>query len=98
MLPLALWGVGWALFNAPNQSATFGAVTHDKLGAAAGMIATTARTGSAMGVALAATLFSTLLSAAGLSPEQTQYDRGEERRQEDGEGHRRGATRGEEPQ
>jgi EmrB/QacA subfamily drug resistance transporter len=72
MLPLALWGVGWALFNAPNQSATFGAVSHDKLGAAAGMIATTARTGSAIGVALAATLFSTLLSAAGLSPEQTQ--------------------------
>ena len=72
MLPLALWGVGWALFNAPNQSATLGAVSHDKLGAAAGMIATTARTGSAMGVALAATLFSTLLSAAGLSPAETQ--------------------------
>ncbi|HEX6438666.1 MAG TPA: MFS transporter [Candidatus Binatia bacterium] len=72
MLPLALWGVGWALFNAPNQSATLGAVTQDKIGAAAGMIATTARTGSAMGVALAATLFSTLLSAAGLSPAQTQ--------------------------
>jgi hypothetical protein len=36
------------------------------------MVATTARTGSAMGVALAATLFSTLLSAAGLSPAQTQ--------------------------
>ncbi len=72
MLPLALWGIGWALFNAPNQSATLGAVSHDKLGAAAGMIATTARTGSAIGVAMAATLFSTMLSAAGLSPEQTQ--------------------------
>jgi MFS family permease len=72
MLPLALWGVGWALFNAPNQSATLGAVTHDKIGAAAGMIATTARTGSAIGVAMAATLFSTVLSAAGLSPAQTQ--------------------------
>jgi EmrB/QacA subfamily drug resistance transporter len=46
MLPLALWGVGWALFNAPNQSATLGAVSHDKLGAAAGMIATTARCGA----------------------------------------------------
>src|ERR671912_27727 len=72
MLPLALWGVGWSLFNAPNQSATLGAVTQDKTGAAAGMIATTARTGRAIGVPMAATLFSTLLSAAGLSPEQTQ--------------------------
>jgi EmrB/QacA subfamily drug resistance transporter len=72
MLPLALWGVGWALFNAPNQSATLGAVSHDKLGAAAGMIATTARTGSAMGVAMAGTIFSSLLTAAGLSPAETQ--------------------------
>ena len=72
MLPLALWGVGWALFNAPNQSATLGAVTQDKIGAAAGMIATTARTGSAIGVAIASTLFSAMLSASGLSPAQTQ--------------------------
>ena len=71
-LPLALWGVGWALFNAPNQSATLGAVTQDKIGAAAGMIATTARTGSAIGVAIASTLFSAMLSASGLSPAQTQ--------------------------
>jgi EmrB/QacA subfamily drug resistance transporter len=70
MLPLALWGVGWALFNAPNQSATLGAVTPDKIGAAAGMIATTARTGSAIGVVMASTLFSAMLSAAGLSPVQ----------------------------
>ena len=67
MFPLALWGVGWALFNSPNQSAILGAVAADKLGAAAGMIATTARTGGAMGIALAATLFSSLLSATGLS-------------------------------
>jgi MFS family permease len=70
MLPLALWGVGWALFNAPNQSATLGAVTPDKIGAAAGMIATTARTGSAIGVVMASTLFSAMLSGAGLSPVQ----------------------------
>ena len=68
MLPLALWGVGWALFNAPNQSATLGAVSQDKIGAAAGMIATTARTGNAIGVIMASTLFSTMLAAAGLSP------------------------------
>jgi EmrB/QacA subfamily drug resistance transporter len=65
MLPLALWGVGWALFNAPNQSAILGAVSADKIGAAAGMIATTARTGGAIGVAMAATVFSAMLSAAG---------------------------------
>ena len=70
MLPLALWGVGWALFNAPNQSAILGAVSADKIGAAAGMIATTARTGGAVGVAMAATVFSAMLSAAGLSPAQ----------------------------
>jgi EmrB/QacA subfamily drug resistance transporter len=70
MLPLALWGVGWALFNAPNQSAILGAVSADKIGAAAGMIATTARTGGAIGVAMAATVFSAMLSAAGLSPAQ----------------------------
>lgn len=70
MFPLALWGVGWALFNSPNQSAILGAVTTDKIGAASGMIATTARTGGAIGVALSATLFSYFLAAAGLSGSQ----------------------------
>ena len=70
MLPLIVWGVGWALFNAPNQSSILGAVSPEKIGAAAGMIATTARTGGAMGVALSATLFGYLLSAAGLSGSQ----------------------------
>jgi EmrB/QacA subfamily drug resistance transporter len=70
MFPLALWGVGWALFNSPNQSAILGAVTTDKIGAAAGMIATTARAGGAIGVALSATLFSYFLSAAGLTSTQ----------------------------
>jgi MFS family permease len=75
MFPLALWGVGWALFNSPNQSAVLGAVASDKIGAAAGMIATTARTGGAMGIALAATLFSSVLSAAGLSGAQIESPR-----------------------
>src|SRR5262244_2703396 len=70
MLPLIVWGIGWALFNAPNQSSILGAVNPEKIGAAAGMIATTARTGGAMGVALSATLFGYLLSAAGLSGSQ----------------------------
>ena len=70
MFPLVVWGVGWALFNAPNQSSILGAADPEKIGAAAGMIATTARAGGAMGVALSATLFGYLLSAAGLSPGQ----------------------------
>lgn len=67
MLPLVIWGVGWALFNAPNQSSILGAVSQERIGAAAGMIATTARTGGAIGVALSATLFGYLLNAAGLA-------------------------------
>lgn len=61
IFPLALWGVGWALFKAPNQSSMLGAVSPATIGAAAGMIATTARAGGAMGVALSATLFGYLL-------------------------------------
>jgi MFS family permease len=70
MLPLLVWGVGWALFNAPNQSSILGAVGAEKIGAAAGMIATTARTGGAMGVALSATLFGYVLAVAGLGGSQ----------------------------
>ncbi len=70
MAPLTLWGLGWALFNSPNQSAILGSVTMDKMGAASGMTATTARTGGAMGVALSSTLFTYLLFGAGLSRAQ----------------------------
>ena len=70
MLPLVIWGIGWALFNAPNQSSILGAVSQERIGAAAGMIATTARAGGAMGVALSATLFGYLLAGAGLTNNQ----------------------------
>jgi EmrB/QacA subfamily drug resistance transporter len=70
ILPLCLWGIGWALFNAPNQSSILGATGAEKIGAAAGMIATTARTGGAMGVTLSATLFGYLLASAGLTGAQ----------------------------
>jgi EmrB/QacA subfamily drug resistance transporter len=70
ILPLALWGLGWGLFNSPNQSAILGSVTVDKIGAASGMTATAARTGGALGVAMASTLFTFMLSAAGMSPAQ----------------------------
>jgi EmrB/QacA subfamily drug resistance transporter len=70
ILPLALQGLGWALFNSPNQSAVLGSVSMQQVGSASGMLATAARTGGAMGVALSAMLFSSLLSAAGLSQKQ----------------------------
>jgi EmrB/QacA subfamily drug resistance transporter len=67
MFPLALSGLGWAFFNAPNQSAILGSVPMDKVGGASGMNATTARTGGALGIASSATLFTYFLSAGGLS-------------------------------
>jgi EmrB/QacA subfamily drug resistance transporter len=72
IFPIALSGLGWGFFNSPNQSAILGSVPRDKLGAASGMNTTTARTGGAMGVALAATLFTYGLTAAGLSQLQTE--------------------------
>ena len=72
IFPIALSGLGWGLFNSPNQSAILGSVPRDKLGTASGMNTTTARTGGAMGVALAATLFTYGLTAAGLSQLQTE--------------------------
>jgi EmrB/QacA subfamily drug resistance transporter len=68
--PLMLSGLGWAIFNSPNQSAILGSVPRDKVGTASGMNTTTARTGGAMGVALSATLFTYGLATAGLSPLQ----------------------------
>jgi MFS family permease len=70
IFPLMLSGLGWAIFNSPNQSAILGSVPHDKLGTASGMNTTAARLGGAMGVALSATLFTYGLTAAGLSPLQ----------------------------
>jgi EmrB/QacA subfamily drug resistance transporter len=67
IFPLALSGLGWAVFNSPNQSAILGSVPRDKVGTASGMNTTTARTGGAIGVALSATLFTYGLAAAGLT-------------------------------
>jgi EmrB/QacA subfamily drug resistance transporter len=72
IIPLGIQGFGWALFNSPNQSAILGAVPVDRVGSASGMVATAGRSGGAFGVALAATLFSSILSTAGLS--QTQIE------------------------
>lgn len=72
IFPLLLIGLGWAIFNSPNQSAILGSVPRDKVGTASGMNTTTARTGGAMGVALSATLFTYGLAAAGLSRGQVE--------------------------
>jgi len=70
LFPLALTGLGWALFNSPNQSAILGSVPRDKVGSASGMNTTAARTGGAMGVAFSATIFTVGLQLAGLSGAQ----------------------------
>jgi EmrB/QacA subfamily drug resistance transporter len=70
ILPIALSGFGWAIFNSPNQSAILGSVPREKVGVASGMNTTTARSGGAMGIALSATLFTYGLAAAGLTPAQ----------------------------
>lgn len=70
MVPLALTGLGCAMFNSPNQSAILGSVPKDKIGAASGMTVTTGRIGGASGIAFAAAIFTYGLAAAGLSQEQ----------------------------
>jgi MFS family permease len=70
IIPLAIQGFGWALFNSPNQSAILGAVAMNRVGSASGMVATAARSGGAMGVALSATLFSSVMTATGVSQQQ----------------------------
>lgn len=72
VISLALSGLGWAVFNSPNQSAILGAVPQDKVGAAAGVSATAGRIGAAMGTALAATIFSHGLAREGLTQMEIQ--------------------------
>jgi EmrB/QacA subfamily drug resistance transporter len=70
IFPLLLTGLGWALFNSPNQSAILGAVPRNQVGTASGMNTTAARTGGALGVAASATLFTYGLALAGLNSAQ----------------------------
>ncbi len=72
IFPLLVIGLGWAIFNSPNQSAILGSVHRDEVGTASGMNTTTARTGGAMGVALSATLFTYGLATAGLPRAQVE--------------------------
>jgi MFS family permease len=70
VLPQLLIGLGWALFNSPNQSAILSTVPRDKVGAASGMTVTTARIGGAIGIALSGAIMTYALAAYGLTPEQ----------------------------
>ncbi len=72
VFPLALTGLGFAIFNAPNQSAILGSVPRNKVGAASGMSVTTARIGASAGVAFCTTLFTYGLTLAGLTQAQVQ--------------------------
>lgn len=67
ILPQLLIGLGWALFNSPNQSAILSAVPRDKVGAASGMTVTTARIGGAIGIALSGAIMTYALGLHGLS-------------------------------
>jgi EmrB/QacA subfamily drug resistance transporter len=70
ILPQLLIGLGWALFNSPNQSAILSTVPRDKVGAASGMTVTTARIGGAIGIALSGAIMTYALGANGLTPQQ----------------------------
>jgi EmrB/QacA subfamily drug resistance transporter len=70
VLPQVLIGVGWALFNSPNQSAIMSSVARDQAGAASGMTVTTARVGGAIGIAFAGAIMTYALGIHGLTPEE----------------------------
>jgi EmrB/QacA subfamily drug resistance transporter len=70
ILPQLLVGLGWALFNSPNQSAIMSAVSRDQVGAASGMTVTTARIGGAIGIALSGALMTHALTTGGLTAQQ----------------------------
>lgn len=70
VFPQILTGLGWAIFNSPNQSAILSSVPRDNVGAASGMTVTTARIGGAIGIALSGAILTYLLSASGLTSEQ----------------------------
>ena len=70
VMPQLLIGVGWGLFNSPNQSAIMSTVPRDKVGAASGMTLTTARIGGAMGIAISGAVMTYALGSNGLTPEQ----------------------------
>ena len=72
VFPQLLLGLGWALFNSPNQSAILSTVPRDKVGAASGMTLTTARIGGAIGIAMSGAIMTYALGANGLTAQQVE--------------------------
>jgi MFS family permease len=70
IIPQLLIGLGWALFNSPNQSAIMNTVSRDKVGAASGMTLTTGRIGGAIGIAMSGAIMTYVLGANGLTADQ----------------------------
>ena len=75
VFPQALTGLGWAIFNSPNQSAILSTVPRDKVGAASGMTVTTARIGAVIGVALSGVLLTHALYTGGMPAAQIESPR-----------------------
>lgn len=75
IFPQALTGLGWAVFNSPNQSAILGTVPRDKVGVASGMTVTTARIGAVIGIALSGVLLTQGLYNGGMPAEQIESPR-----------------------
>jgi EmrB/QacA subfamily drug resistance transporter len=67
VFPVALTGLGWSMFNAPNQSSMLAAVPAGHIGAASGMNVTTARIGGTIGLAIGSALFTYALSTGGFT-------------------------------
>jgi EmrB/QacA subfamily drug resistance transporter len=67
VFPIALTGLGWSMFNAPNQSIMLSAVPPGHIGAASGMNVTTARIGGTIGLAIGSAIFTYALSTGGFT-------------------------------
>jgi EmrB/QacA subfamily drug resistance transporter len=67
-LRVALFGVGMAIFQSPNNSAIMGSVPRHKLGIASGLMALSRNLGQTSGMPLMGALFTAQVLAAGLLP------------------------------
>jgi EmrB/QacA subfamily drug resistance transporter len=67
-LRLAVFGVGMAIFQSPNNSAIMGAAPHHKLGIASGLIALSRTLGQTSGMPLMGALFTAQVLAVSLLP------------------------------
>jgi len=65
---VALFGVGMAIFQSPNNSAVMGSVPRHKLGIASGLLALSRNLGQTSGLPLMGALFTTQVLAASLLP------------------------------